>query len=89
MKKIKHLPKLLAGILSTAFFMSFITGCSKTPELTKEIQLKTNATLGNILTDKEGRTLYFFANDATSASACTGNCELIWPAFNVDNRKDD
>ncbi len=70
--------------------MSVITGCSKdddkgTEPIAKDVQLTTNATLGDILTDKEGRTLYYFANDATSANNCTGNCELVWPVFNVEN----
>lgn len=49
------------------------------------IQLSTNATLGTILTDGEGRTLYYFANDATAASTCTGDCELFWPPFFIEN----
>ncbi|NIF05170.1 hypothetical protein F3J23_06910 [Chryseobacterium sp. Tr-659] len=52
---------------------------------TKEIQLRSDTSLGNILTDKEGRTLYYFANDPTAMSNCTGGCEQVWPAFNVEN----
>ncbi len=50
-----------------------------------EVQLKSNADLGNILTDKDGRTLYYFANDFDGKNSCTGACEAIWPVFNVDS----
>jgi predicted lipoprotein with Yx(FWY)xxD motif len=51
----------------------------------KEITLQSNNTLGNYLVDKDGRTLYFFVNDADGKNHCTGPCELKWPVFNVDN----
>lgn len=51
----------------------------------KEITLREHPTLGKILVDKEGRTLYFFANDANGQNSCTGNCENRWLIFNVDN----
>ena len=57
------------------------------PDLPKQIQLKTSATLGTYLADREGRTLYMFANDATGQSLCSGNCEALWPAFNVPDLK--
>lgn len=47
------------------------------------VQLVNNAKLGNILTDKTGRTLYSFATDATTAaqSNCNGDCAIKWPPF--------
>ena len=66
-------------------------GCKKNsneaapPGATKEIKLQANATLGNILTDKDGRTLYFFSNDAKGENSCTGGCEAVWPLFNIEN----
>lgn len=48
------------------------------------IMLKNNATHGNILTDNQGRSLYFFARETKGASACTGACLNRWPLFNVD-----
>jgi len=35
--------------------------------------------LGTILVDGQGRTVYDFANDKTSASTCTGPCAANWP----------
>ena len=39
--------------------------------------------LGNILVDAQGKTLYYFALDvpASGASMCTGSCAGIWPIF--------
>ena len=54
-----------------------------------EIQLKNNATLGKILTDKDGRTLYYFANDFDGKNSCTGGCEAVWPVFNTENLTQD
>jgi predicted lipoprotein with Yx(FWY)xxD motif len=35
--------------------------------------------LGTILVDGKGRTVYVFANDKTNASTCTGSCATDWP----------
>jgi predicted lipoprotein with Yx(FWY)xxD motif len=40
-----------------------------------------NATLGNILVDGNGRTLYLFAKDQGTTTACTGQCVSYWPAL--------
>jgi predicted lipoprotein with Yx(FWY)xxD motif len=42
--------------------------------------LKT-ATIGGVpvLTNAHGRTLYWFAPDTLTASACTGSCAVYWP----------
>lgn len=55
------------------------------PTVAKEVKLQDHPTLGNILVDKEGRTLYFFSNDANGQSSCSGGCEAVWPVFNIDN----
>ncbi len=40
---------------------------------------------GLVLTDAQGRTLYYFAKDIPSAgtSACSGGCSAVWPTFSV------
>ncbi len=43
-----------------------------------------NETLGNILTDAEGMTLYFFSNDPNGESNCSGTCLDNWPRFYVE-----
>jgi predicted lipoprotein with Yx(FWY)xxD motif len=39
------------------------------------------ATIGGVavLTNAHGRTLYWFAPDTPTASACTGSCAVYWP----------
>jgi predicted lipoprotein with Yx(FWY)xxD motif len=40
-----------------------------------------NASLGTILVDSTGKTLYTFDKDTSTTSACTGNCAATWPAL--------
>lgn len=40
----------------------------------------------NYLVDAQGRTLYFFSNDADNVSNCEGNCLEAWPAFFTENQ---
>ena len=35
--------------------------------------------LGDVLVDRQGRTLYLFARDSGTVSACTGACAVNWP----------
>ena len=35
--------------------------------------------IGTILVDGKGKTVYVFGNDKTSASTCTGSCATDWP----------
>lgn len=45
-----------------------------------DIQLNTTS-LGTVLTNQSGKTLYFFAADASGKSACSGTCLDTWPVF--------
>ncbi|MBO9153294.1 hypothetical protein ACFOTA_13820 [Chitinophaga sp. GCM10012297] len=85
--------KLLLGLCSAAIFaMPACKDDNAEPEPPKPViavQLKSNATLGNFLTDKDGRTLYYFVNDAPLTSNCAGGCAALWPAFNVDDLTKD
>jgi predicted lipoprotein with Yx(FWY)xxD motif len=38
-----------------------------------------NSSLGNILVDSQGRTVYMFGADSGTTSACTGACAAAWP----------
>lgn len=40
--------------------------------------------LGDVLVDGEGRTLYLFTNDQGETSSCTGGCASAWPAVTVE-----
>ncbi len=90
--KLKQITFGLVAFSAALFFF----GCSSdngndttTPppvqETKIEISLSTSATLGSYLSDKSGRSLYFFATDANGQSSCTGGCEALWPVFFVDN----
>ncbi len=39
----------------------------------------TSTTLGTVLTDSAGKTLYAFAADSPGTSACSGQCLVYWP----------
>lgn len=45
------------------------------------IKVTANGTFGNILTDGNGKTLYFFAKDANGTSGCTDGCVSAWPVY--------
>ena len=46
------------------------------------VQVQTaESSLGQILVDQNGRTLYAFTNDKGGASNCTGQCIATWPAL--------
>jgi predicted lipoprotein with Yx(FWY)xxD motif len=87
--KSKQIKFALVVLIATTFFVSCSSdndsGTPPTVEVKKDISLSTSATLGSYLSDKDGRSLYFFATDANGQASCTGGCEAVWPAFNVDN----
>lgn len=49
------------------------------------IQASVKSGIGDFLTDGNGMTLYYFANDTVGKSNCTGACATIWPAFYASN----
>jgi predicted lipoprotein with Yx(FWY)xxD motif len=49
------------------------------------IKMGTNTTFGTILMDNKGKSLYFFAMDASGTSNCTGGCETVWPVFYAED----
>ena len=50
-----------------------------------EVELADNDTLGKFLTGEDGKTLYLFTPDTTTASNCTGDCAATWPPFTLDS----
>jgi predicted lipoprotein with Yx(FWY)xxD motif len=46
-----------------------------------KVQLTVDATFGSILTDSQGKSLYFFADDANASSHCVNGCLNNWPIF--------
>ncbi len=45
------------------------------------VRLRDNGTFGNMLTDSDGMSLYFFSSDAKGDSHCTDGCLSTWPVF--------
>jgi predicted lipoprotein with Yx(FWY)xxD motif len=85
----KKMTGISAGIAMLVFTLC-TTQCSKKKESSlttpsKMVSLKSNATLGNYLADKNGQTLYFFSNDANGQNNCPGGCAVTWPAYSVSN----
>jgi len=52
---------------------------SPTTAVTATVSVATNAKLGQILVDGNGRTLYLFEADKGSSSTCYGDCATYWP----------
>jgi predicted lipoprotein with Yx(FWY)xxD motif len=76
-------------LLALGFLMAVTVSCSDddeptpTPVIPNDIQLKDTQTAGKVLTDKDGKTLYFFTKDVAGTSACSGGCATKWPVFSV------
>ena len=75
-------------------FMALIVACGDTtptaataspspassPEASAEtIKVATDAKLGTILVDGEGKTVYLFVKDTGTASTCYTDCATFWP----------
>ncbi len=65
---------------STAASASSTTASGGTPAGTTELKT-TSSSLGEIVVDGEGRTLYLFTADSGTTTACTGGCATAWPAL--------
>jgi predicted lipoprotein with Yx(FWY)xxD motif len=77
-----YLKKNLLATLCVALVL--ITSCKKSGSNAiekKGIQLATDAKFGSVITDKDGKTLYFFSNDVAGSPTCTGGCETLWPLY--------
>ena len=55
------------------------SGAGPTPPATGEAVSAQSTSLGTILVDGRGRTVYVFANDKTNVSTCDGACAADWP----------
>ncbi|WP_439556377.1 COG4315 family predicted lipoprotein [Dyadobacter sp.] len=75
---------LLGALLAVTVSCSDDDG-EEAPVTPNDIMLKENGSLGKVLTDKNGKTLYFFTKDAGNTSVCTGPCLAAWPVFSVAN----
>jgi predicted lipoprotein with Yx(FWY)xxD motif len=58
---------------------------ASTPHVAKTPTVKTKkvATLGTILVNSKGRTLYMFVPDHQKKVTCKGQCAVIWPPLKI------
>ncbi|WP_299290628.1 hypothetical protein [uncultured Mucilaginibacter sp.] len=88
MMKLNKQPRLATAI--ALVLVLFTTACKKTatsptaPLVVTGVQLTANDKFGNVLTDNNGKTLYFFAMDVSGTSACNDGCALTWLPFYKD-----
>ncbi|MEO8416023.1 MAG: hypothetical protein ABI472_20350 [Ginsengibacter sp.] len=81
--------------MTTKIFLStgtlliiLLASCKKDNNVTPArpgLHLDSNAQVGTHIVDKDGRSLYYFSNDANGQSNCTGGCLATWPIFNADS----
>lgn len=53
--------------------------------INNNVRLNSVAAFGNVMTNADGFTLYFFALDSKGTSNCNGGCADVWPAFFTDD----
>jgi len=91
-KSLMTLSAIVMTILFAGFMLTFL-GCSNDDGVNDEsgnlgdtvtvnsVELANNETFGNILTDSNGLSLYFFSKDVDGTSACSNGCIAAWPIF--------
>ena len=50
-----------------------------------EVELANSSMYGKFLTGEDGKSLYLFTPDTTSASSCNGDCAATWPPFVLED----
>ena len=91
--------RLLASAAALPLVALALAGCggggsaaaSTTPSTTASgkaatVTVAANGTIGQILVDSGGRTLYLFEGDSGTTSACTGACALTWPPLRATGK---
>ncbi len=92
----RHRPLALAGFAALGLTAGLIlTGCDGTARTagsapTTKLAAARTGTLGAVVTDADGHTLYRFDHDDTAppASRCAGDCALRWPPALVFDRRE-
>lgn len=72
----------MGKLLPILFIVSTImlTSCNDDDAEIFDVQIA-STNLGSVITNGEGRTLYFFIKDVDGTSNCNGGCADTWPAF--------
>jgi predicted lipoprotein with Yx(FWY)xxD motif len=74
--------------MSFLIIVAAIVSCTKSSDMTSSgtgaaVSVANDVNLGHYLVDKNGQTLYFFANDYNGRNSCPGGCAAIWPYFDA------
>ena len=75
----------VAAALSLTFALSSASASSSSARAGTKVGVS-NSTLGRILVDPRGRTLYLFAKDRKGKSSCYGACAAYWPALTTKGK---
>ena len=73
---------LAIGVIVVAVSLSYGIGFASASSSSTKAATKVgtaSSSLGTILVDSHGRTLYLFAKDKNGKSACSGACAAYWP----------
>ena len=68
---------VLAAVAATV--VAFVPSTTHAAEASGAVVSTANTSLGRILVDSRGRTLYLFGRDRNGKSACSGQCASFWP----------
>ena len=69
--------RLLVPLLAVA--LGFMVAVPAMAQATPTVKVATDATLGKILVDGDGKTLYLYSRDEKGVSNCYDQCEARWP----------
>lgn len=78
---IPFLLEILTIVVATLFLVSCSDDDDPVIELQNGVELSTIGSLGQVLVDGTGRTLYFFSKDVSGESACVDGCLDSWPVY--------
>ncbi len=70
---------ILTVIVSACASTAQVPVTGGTPGGPAQVDVSQNATLGSILVDSKGMTLYLFTNDTPNTSTCYTACATAWP----------
>jgi predicted lipoprotein with Yx(FWY)xxD motif len=70
---------LTLGAVAAALTLTFGLGSASASSSSATKVAVASSSLGRILVDGHGRTLYLFARDKHGKSSCSGSCATYWP----------
>ncbi len=76
--------EVISNRVNVPFTISAPAAATPPANANATVKATTDAKLGDILVDRNGRTLYQFEKDQGTTSACTGACANVWPALAAD-----